>query len=480
MSTRSQQASPEQRVPARCGAPGAIMAPLGRKSRRLENRRATAASGSSLAQEGVGLPTAGPTDTLASDACVPEAGGHGGALGRRPEQRAAAWELRRAGWMQGPGSATCADGQQWATLPCAAAAAEEEVEEEEAEGGGWPAALPQLPAAAMDPPLPLPLPLPAAAPHPWRRPREGEEGAEGGGGTSAWLKVVQALWGGATGQRRGTDPQAPAPAPTDAGGAKPSSSGEEAASGAAAEGGSAPGCGAVRPAGSAGSTPGSAKRSRFWSPSPLPARLSLEQQDDIIAWKRRSPSSKSPRQPKSARRSHFFRRKQGDVRRRSAQWEPPQSPFGLIQEQVYSDPWKVLLCCILLNKTTITQVRRVVWDLLQLCPCAEAAVATDAGRIEEIIWPLGMQRKRAADIKRFSLDFLEKDWESPLELHGIGKYGSDAYAIFCEGNWQGVEPQDKELRAYHQWLKGTHGLGSGLERDEPPLPMSALAAQLPA
>ncbi|KAL3693436.1 hypothetical protein R1sor_007087 [Riccia sorocarpa] len=36
---------------------------------------------------------------------------------------------------------------------------------------------------------------------------------------------------------------------------------------------------------------------------------------------------------------------------RDENWEPPPSPFGLIQESLYKDPWKVLLSCMLLNKT---------------------------------------------------------------------------------------------------------------------------------
>ena len=44
----------------------------------------------------------------------------------------------------------------------------------------------------------------------------------------------------------------------------------------------------------------------------------------------------------------------GDAR--VAVWEPPASPFGLIEEELYGDPWRLLTACILLNKTSITQV----------------------------------------------------------------------------------------------------------------------------
>lgn len=37
-------------------------------------------------------------------------------------------------------------------------------------------------------------------------------------------------------------------------------------------------------------------------------------------------------------------------------WEPPVSPYCLIEELLYWDPWKLLVACILLNKTSGTQV----------------------------------------------------------------------------------------------------------------------------
>lgn len=44
-----------------------------------------------------------------------------------------------------------------------------------------------------------------------------------------------------------------------------------------------------------------------------------------------------------------------------ATWVPPASPFGLIEEQVYHNPWKLLLACMLLNRTTATQVRHCLF-----------------------------------------------------------------------------------------------------------------------
>ena len=60
---------------------------------------------------------------------------------------------------------------------------------------------------------------------------------------------------------------------------------------------------------------------------------------------------------------------------RKATWEPPPSPFGLIEEVLYEDPWRLLLACILLMKTS---GRQVTWPAssqssqaaVQCCSCA--------------------------------------------------------------------------------------------------------------
>jgi len=56
-------------------------------------------------------------------------------------------------------------------------------------------------------------------------------------------------------------------------------------------------------------------------------------------------------------------------------------------------------------------------------------------------------------------------WRTPTELHGVGRYGADAYFMFCRGAWRAVAPEDKDLARYHAWLVGTGGEGTGLARD---------------
>ena len=148
-------------------------------------------------------------------------------------------------------------------------------------------------------------------------------------------------------------------------------------------------------------------------------------------------------------------------------WEPPASPYGLIQETLYSDPWKVLVACICLNKTSCAVVRTLIWELFQLVPTPEAALAVPEDAILRIIRPLGLS-KRAGYIKRLSEQYLRDDWRVVTELAGCGKYASDAYALFVSGDWREVQPEDKELKKYKAFLLDTDGRGRGLTRDLPP------------
>ena len=180
-------------------------------------------------------------------------------------------------------------------------------------------------------------------------------------------------------------------------------------------------------------------------------------------------------------------------------WSPPRSPFGLLEEILWSDEWKLLVACMMLNCTTRLQVDRVLWRLFLLVPTPEDAVALGASdgspegfdgksgldRIEEILRPLGLHRKRARALVKLSEDYVAArgaaalpgppgatgsdddddddggrvpgapGWSSlagaPVaSLHGVGAYASDAHALFCEGTL-GVAPRDHALRWWYAW-----------------------------
>ena len=73
--------------------------------------------------------------------------------------------------------------------------------------------------------------------------------------------------------------------------------------------------------------------------------------------------------------------------------------------------------------------------------------------------PMGLHEKRAKNIIQFSDEYLNKDWNYPIDLFGIGKYGDASYRIFCLGQWKLVEPNDHKLNLYHEWITEQDKLG---------------------
>ncbi|XP_072328107.1 methyl-CpG-binding domain protein 4 isoform X2 [Scyliorhinus torazame] len=139
-------------------------------------------------------------------------------------------------------------------------------------------------------------------------------------------------------------------------------------------------------------------------------------------------------------------------RKAFAKWIPPRSPFKLVQETLFHDPWKLLIATILLNKTSGKKAIPVLWDFLERYPSAEVARVADWKEVAELLRPLGLYQLRAKAIAKFSDEFLTKQWRYPIELHGIGKYGNDSYRIFCVKEWKEVQPQDHKLNKYWAWL----------------------------
>ncbi|KAJ8370876.1 hypothetical protein SKAU_G00109040 [Synaphobranchus kaupii] len=133
-------------------------------------------------------------------------------------------------------------------------------------------------------------------------------------------------------------------------------------------------------------------------------------------------------------------------------WTPPRSPFNLVQETLFHDPWRLLIATIFLNKTSGKMAIPVLWHFFDRYPSAEVTCGSDWKPIAELLKPLGLNELRAKIIIRFSDEYLNKQWRYPIELHGIGKYGNDSYRIFCVGEWRQVSPQDHKLNKYHDWL----------------------------
>ena len=135
-------------------------------------------------------------------------------------------------------------------------------------------------------------------------------------------------------------------------------------------------------------------------------------------------------------------------------WLPPKSPYNLIQEQLWQDPWKIFVACIFCNLTRRVDAEPYMWEFFERYPEPELALDADLDVLVAMISPLGLSKRRAKALIQMSDDYLNKDWrDDPRNLYGIGKYASDAYRIFCLGDWKSVVPKDGALVNYHNFLK---------------------------
>lgn len=141
-----------------------------------------------------------------------------------------------------------------------------------------------------------------------------------------------------------------------------------------------------------------------------------------------------------------------------SKWVPPRSPFNLLQETLYHDPWKLLVGIIFMNKVSGMEAlgKDALWKFFEKWPSPQSAIKGDAAEMSSIIEPIGQHQPKVKTIKKFSEEYLRKNWRYPKELHGIGKYGNDSYRVFCVNEWKHVKPVDHMLNFYVDWLWDNH------------------------
>lgn len=191
---------------------------------------------------------------------------------------------------------------------------------------------------------------------------------------------------------------------------------------------------------------------------------------------------------------------------------PPISAptFGLVQEQLAHDPFRMLIATIFLNRTRGGVAIPVLFNFFDRYPTIEAVANASIKDVVDSIRCLGFQNQRARKCVELARTWLEKpptkgrryrkinyprkgdghdvgaeevigdDADDPrvaweiAHLRGVGTYALDSWRIFCrdelrglakdwmgtgaEGNgdfepeWKRVLPTDKELRAYLTWM----------------------------
>jgi endonuclease III len=118
----------------------------------------------------------------------------------------------------------------------------------------------------------------------------------------------------------------------------------------------------------------------------------------------------------------------------------------LIQEDYLDNPWKMMVCCILLNQTNNKQVRPILSSVFELIPNPISTIGCEPERLAAVIKTTGFQNVKASRIIKLSQKWVD-GFDDVMDLPGIGKYGRDSWEIFVKGNIS-LEVTDKKLDAY--------------------------------
>ena len=132
---------------------------------------------------------------------------------------------------------------------------------------------------------------------------------------------------------------------------------------------------------------------------------------------------------------------------------PPRSPWGLIQEDLWPDAWRILIACMCLNCTTRKQAEKILPSLYKKWPTAMAMAAASPKDVEALISPLGFGNRRSHSMIKMSKAYIKPGWRHAKELPGIGNYAAAAWEIFCLGRLPPEAPKDHALVAYYKWRK---------------------------
>lgn len=89
-------------------------------------------------------------------------------------------------------------------------------------------------------------------------------------------------------------------------------------------------------------------------------------------------------------------------------WQPPKSPYTLLQEQLWQDPWKIFVCCIFCNLTKRLTAEPYFWEVLKRWPTPEKLADADYDELVKLIQPLGLSQRRAKALKTCHMNILIK------------------------------------------------------------------------
>lgn len=107
----------------------------------------------------------------------------------------------------------------------------------------------------------------------------------------------------------------------------------------------------------------------------------------------------------------------------------------LFQEELVSDPFWMMVACILINRTHWRQVRPVLQRLMMRYDGAKGLSKARVEDLLDVIKPLGLYNRRSASIKRFALAWMDnapKTAKDVAKLPGCGPYAVHSWMIFVD------------------------------------------------
>lgn len=125
---------------------------------------------------------------------------------------------------------------------------------------------------------------------------------------------------------------------------------------------------------------------------------------------------------------------------------PPRSPYSLIQEELFNQPFWLLIACILLNRSSRVVAQRVLSELMIRWPAPSDIVSADQQALADCVKCLGFVKRRTAFVS--SLARAAASHQDLLQQKGIGEYAKRSYTIFCCGELGESGPDDGSLKRY--------------------------------
>jgi thymidylate synthase len=139
----------------------------------------------------------------------------------------------------------------------------------------------------------------------------------------------------------------------------------------------------------------------------------------------------------------------------------------MIQDIYRGEPWKLVVCTILLNQTSGVQVKRMMRKLFKKFPTEESMIFSTESELSSSISELGLQNVKAKRIRDFlksivaDSEFYMKDVS---ELPGVGSYTEESIDVFVRRNID-RDISDKEIRAYVEKIVEFETMKSKVEGD---------------